>query len=157
MRIILDSNIFDQLLIETVFLDLLENAAIEGQITLVVTHIQENELLQTGDAAKRAALLSVFNRLAKLSNKVPTQGCIPGFIQPGFSCPSDGGPHVKLNDIRDDKKPKHAADALLAATADAEADVLVTQENRLPNRIGDTNSMLKVWNFTQLKAYITSI
>ena len=153
----LDSNIFDQLLTETIFLDLLENAAIKGQIALVVTHIQKNELLQTGDAAKRTALLSVFDRLANHSRKVPTQGCIPGFIQPGFSCLSDGGPRVKLNDIRDDKKPKHAADALLAATADAEADVIVTQETRLPNRIRNTDTILKVWNFNQLKDYITSI
>jgi hypothetical protein len=124
MRIMLDSNIYDRIIEAPDFVDLLERAVTRGQMVMLFTHIQEMELSQTVDLDKRAALLSVFNRLAKCGRKISTEGFIPGYAQPGYSRVSDGGPNINLNHIR--IGAKHVKDALIAATADTEADILVT-------------------------------
>ena len=61
----------------------------------------------------------------------------------------DGAGDVKLSDVISDKG-NHIRDALIATTAAAECEVLVTDEKkRLPNKIKNAGSRLKVWNSEQ--------
>jgi hypothetical protein len=58
------------------------------------------ELSRIPDSKKRIAVLALYKRLAKCGQKIPTEGAIPGFGQPGYSRPSLGGPNISLGDIR---------------------------------------------------------
>jgi hypothetical protein len=48
----------------------------------------------------------------------------------------------------------HAEDALIGATADAAADVLVTQERRLGNRLRAAGSQLPIWTFEEFAVWL---
>ena len=49
---------------------------------------------------------------------------------------------------------KHGRDALIAATAVAVAEVLVSDDRRLCNRIKAANTELKVWSFDEFTAWL---
>jgi hypothetical protein len=50
--------------------------------------------------------------------------------------------------------PKHAEDALIASTAAAAADVLVTNETRLTSKIKRAEFPVSVWNWDQFVAWL---
>ncbi len=49
---------------------------------------------------------------------------------------------------------RHAEDALLAATASCHADVFVTEDQRLRNRIVAKNPRVKVWDYAEFAAWV---
>lgn len=124
-----------------------------GAIDVLKTHIQEDELRNTESEAKRTDLLAVYHALG---TEVPTSGGIWDVSRWDKFKWGDGEGDVKLPDVTSENR-NHLEDALIAATAAAEADVLVTDDRRLTNRIGATGSRVEVWGFERLATYLRSL
>lgn len=147
----LDSNVYDRIVEREGFCELLKRAIQLGHIDIVQTHIQEGELANIPDAEKRIAVLAVPGR------KVATRGAVWDISRWGRARWGDGGDYVKLDCISKGKA-KDIKDALIAATADMEADIFITEEvGKFPNRIRATGTPLKVWKFDELVAYVEKL
>ncbi len=144
MRIMLDSNVFDKLLADPDALQRVIWLEESGRSVLVSTHVQRDQLAATPQP-KRSLLLG----LGLEFEEVPTSGAVWGVSKWDEATWDDGVGDVKLSDVISDKG-NHIEDALIATTAAAHCEVLVTDEKkRLPNRIKTTGSKLIVWNFEE--------
>jgi predicted nucleic acid-binding protein len=147
MRAMLDSNAFDQFLIFDDAVDALNDLTRRGLLVIVTTHVQRDELgAITRDPEKRVKLLAIMDRL--VMTEVPTDGGIWGTSKWGASKWGDGTGTLRISDIMT-TNPKHAEDALIAITAGAEADLLVTEERDLPNKIKRKTDRPEVLTFAQ--------
>lgn len=150
LRIMLDTNAHDSIIIRSDLLRIVARAIGDGVIDVVRISVQEFELSQIEDQEKRNTALAVPGR------KVATYGIIPDWFVPGEARPADGGRKIKLK-VMHNGNPKYAADALIAATAEMEADVMVTNEKRLPERIARTGTELRVWSFYEFEQFLKSL
>jgi hypothetical protein len=140
--------IYDQLTYDDESRKLLLQRCKEGFVEILVTHIQFDQLRAIPDAAKRDALLAVAMTIP--STKVSTDGAVWDMSKWGEAKWGPGTGDVLIGDITRGN-PRHNADGLLVATASAEADVFVTEEKRLPNKIRRYNSKLKVVSFKEFR------
>jgi hypothetical protein len=151
MKFILDSNIYDRIVATPGMTETLQDLCEIGQIEIIKTHIQEDELGLIPDAYKREQTKIVPGK------KVPTSGSVWGISKWGEGTWGSGSGNIRISDIQKGN-PKYNKDALIATTAAESADVLVTDEKRtLPNRIKATCTRLKVWDFPKFKEYIYSL
>ncbi|WP_143279005.1 hypothetical protein [Bradyrhizobium sp. C9] len=150
MRVMLDSNVYDLLLENSALFEQVDRAVRAGQLDLLTTHVQLDELSLIKDQAKREAVLE----LAITFVKVPTAGAVWDVSK--WDDASWGDDTGRL-DAMIGGNPKHAEDALIAATADAEAEVLVTNETRLPGRVKRFGFTVKVWSPNQFSEWLRSL
>lgn len=121
-----------------------------GQIEILITHIQEDELSRIPNKTKRELVMKV------PGNRVSTEGAIWNVSRYGEATFGSGGGDLKIEDIQKGN-PSHSEDALIATTAAAKADILVTDEGTLPKRIRTSGSKVKVWDFLEFQKYISNI
>jgi hypothetical protein len=141
----LDSNGFDHLLVIADAVDVLNELTRRGRLLMITTHVQRNELAQTPEP-RRAKLLSAYDRLAM--TEVPTDGGIWGVSEWDNFKWGDGTGSLRIGDIMT-TNPKDAQDALIAITAAADANILVTDEHDLPKKIKRKTDRPEVLTFAQ--------
>lgn len=151
MKFMLDTNIFDAIIAEPGMVDRLNKLSEAGKVILLTTHIQEDELAAIPDPPKRAEIAKIVRRCTT------TDGAVFGVSRYGMATfGGQGESGCSINDVRT-VSGGHTNDALIATSASRDADVLVTNEDRLPKRLTATSAKCKVWDFAQFKAHINSL
>jgi hypothetical protein len=152
LRVLPDSNIYDK------FIDLpcIRNRILEliqrDRIELLQPHIIRSQLAATPDISRREALLSI------PAKTVPVDGMLAGYSCAGDRV-GDGSGGLKTDVMLKDKKPTpgHTRDALIATTAATEADVLVTEDRQLGNKIKSMKPTIQVWNFADFESHLANL
>jgi hypothetical protein len=148
MRIMLDSNVHDLVLADQVALSVIKQRIADGRLTLVSTHVQRDEL-SLAPEPKREALLAIYG----MAEKVSTTGAVWDVSKWDES--SWGSDAVNASIVAHMAgNTKHAEDALIAATAADEADVLVTNETRLASKIQRAGISVEVWSWSEFVAWL---
>jgi predicted nucleic acid-binding protein len=142
----IDTNIFDAILEAPTSVALLNDLTNRGKLVIMVTHVQADEIAAMSEAKreKREALQNIAGEL--ITTTLPTSGAIWGVTKWGQGMFGDGTDELRIGDIMRSNS-KDAQDALIAITAAAHADVLVTNEEALPRRIRAKGATLEVLNF----------
>jgi hypothetical protein len=126
----------------------------QGLVELFVTHIQVDQLEKTPDPEKRELLLATAQ--AVRSTRIRTDGAVWDGSKWGESLWGGGTGDIKIDNIAGGK-PKQYADGLLVATAAAKADIFVTEETRLPRKIRQCRTKLKVKSFSEFYDFLRSL
>lgn len=153
-KFMLDSMIYDKIALDPDFMGKLKVACNQGVITVLSTHIQEDQLAATPDPRWRVTLLNTLEAIAP--TKVATAGLVWGLSKWGESAWGDGVESgISVGQVDSDAR-NHTQDALIATTAARDADILVTEETRLQNRLRALGTKCEVWDFERFKAYVLS-
>ncbi|NEU97504.1 hypothetical protein [Bradyrhizobium uaiense] len=148
MKIVLDSNVHDLVVDDQVALSAMQRRVAEGRLTLVSTHVQRDELSRAPEP-RRAALLAICGMVEKVS----TSGAV--WDVSNWDESSWGSDSVNASIVAHMAgNTKHAEDALIAATAADEADVLVTNDARLASKIQRAKISVKVWSWSEFVAWL---
>lgn len=154
-RIAFDTNVVDAILASPGLLKAIHQAAASGELILVSSHVQEDELTATPNEERRAKLLALYRALPVTT--VATHGFVIGVSRVGMARIGDGSrTGVAIDDLAS-KERKHRRDALIGVTAAGEADVLVTCERRLKRKMEAEGAPCKVWDFDEFRQYVLSI
>jgi hypothetical protein len=156
IRCLLDSMIYDKLAEHDECRNLLIRRCEQGLVEVLVTHIQADQLEKTPDPEGRELLLATAQVVR--STRIPTDGAVWDLSKWGESRWGGGTGDIRIDDITGGNT-KHYPDGLLAATAAAEADIFVTEENerRLPGKIRRHRSRLKVKSFFEFYDFLRSL
>lgn len=148
IKFMLDSNIFDAVIAEADMADRLNALSEKGGLTLLTTHIQEDELAKIPDLKKRSAISKIRR------TRVTTAGAVLDVSKLDMCTLGDGSESgCGIGDIQSPSR-NHVHDALIATTASRDVDVLVTQDQRFRSRIEQSKAKCQVWDFKQFKAYV---
>jgi predicted nucleic acid-binding protein len=149
MRLLFDTNIYDEILKVPGLSKTLSELVNAGKIVILQTHIQREELSRIQDVVKRSAALAI------PAEPVATSGAVWDFSRFGEATFGDGSGDAKIDDLRS-PTGGHIADALIGTTVAALADALVTEDKRLANRLR-ASWRGAVWSFVDLHAFVTGI
>jgi len=147
MRFMLDTMIFDHVVADAPFAEALRVAAEAGQITIVTTHVQEDQIAAIPDADKREAVLRIPRSV------VPTTGFALDVSRLGMARFADEQTSATIERIGQ-RHPKNVKDALIAATACDEADALVTEDKTLRKRIVREGLKVSVLTFEEFRYHV---
>jgi predicted nucleic acid-binding protein len=147
MRVMLDSNVYDSLLDDVELLEQVGAAIYAHRVQVLTTHIQLDEHDLVKWPAKREALLA----LPITFVKVATSGAF--WSVPKWDEAEWGDESGRMEGMVGGNKA-HIEDALIVATANAKADVLVTNETRLANRAKRAGFTIKVWTVDQFSSWL---
>jgi hypothetical protein len=152
-RIALDTNTVNRIADIPGLIDEVSGAAVRIPFIIIGNPMVEFEIDQTGDAARREQLLAVWNALPK--KDVLTRGGYYGVgLKYGESIYGDGSDTgLPLDQARTGGRGG-ARDAIIAATAAGEADVLVTDDNQLALRVKSSSAPCEVWTFEQFVSFL---
>jgi hypothetical protein len=143
----LDTNIADRLLADTATFESLRRLMEQGAVRLAKTHVQDEEIADTPSVEKREALARLFSHAERLDVAV--------FALDYGNLDEDvfGGPEEEgLFDAVRKENPKHARDAMIAASAKRGCHVLVTDDVTLTGKVrGRAGSELAVWNYDRMR------
>jgi predicted nucleic acid-binding protein len=132
-RVVFDSNAVDPLVDRPGAFELLEAAVEAGELEVLYTHVNIDELAEVPDVDRRATLILLLVAVGKL---VPTGTAAVDFSRVNFcrvGADEDEDVFMALRSGNID----HTRDALIAATAIYEQCALVTNEQRLTKRSRD--------------------
>lgn len=147
MKFMMDTNIFDLLVASDEVAANVRRLAENGQVEIITTHIQEDELNNIPAVEKR-------NKIAAIPRRViPTTGFVLNYSRLGMARLGGG---TIIDDFRQGNL-RHTPDALIAATADGYADILVTQDKTLTSRARTLRLNVDVWDYEQFDRYLTSL
>jgi predicted nucleic acid-binding protein len=125
MELILDSNVFDELLTGKLDMKFL----VESKFEIYITHIQVDELNECSDKEKRAKL---FNFLTEVRpKKLQTESFVVGKSRIGFAKIGDGNLIEKLRMNNMNK----TNDALIGETAIKNNLTLITNDKNFKNKV----------------------
>jgi len=142
----LDTNIFDRIVASGVVVDRLQKVVQEELLKILTTHVQEDELSLISDVEKKKKVASIPREV------IPTRGFVLGVSRLGMArLGGEGIEEVRQGNIR------HTHDALIAATAEGYADVLVTEDTTLRSRIRDQNLKVEVWDYERFFQHVESL
>ena len=144
-RFVLDSNAYDHLVTSPARQIAFIHACLHGQIELLVTHIQHDELSKIPDEERRNAIAAIPFVIT------PTAGLIIGTSKVGLA---RFGDLDRIESIRSEFG-NHTNDALIAVTAYDNSAVLVTEERRLTNRSRAQD--IEVWDANQLIKFVEKL
>ena len=146
MRIMLDSNVHDLIAADQAVLGALRKCIDEGRLKLISTHVQRDELSRTSEP-KRTALMAMYG----LTEGVSTTGAVWDVSRWDECSWASDEVSASIRALMAGN-PKHAEDALIAATAACEADVLVTNETRLASKVQRAGLSVKIWSWGEFVA-----
>lgn len=144
LRLMLDTMIYDLLVADPPLLDGLIELVDRGDVEVLTTHVQEDELAAIPDAAKRASIARVPRR------QVATSHFVLGTSRLDHARLGEPGDFEALRGGMDHLG--HTHDALIGATAAYERAVLVTEDARLASRAAAAG--VTVWNFEELRQHL---
>lgn len=145
VRFVFDTNIYDRLLKDRFALPRLVALQDRGDIEIFKTHVQKDEFDAIRDEAKRRTRLALYDALG---TEVPTEGAIWDVSKWDQAKWGSGSGDAKIEDVL--TPAGNNADALLAVTASCQADVFVTEDRRLSNRVTAQYPQVQVWTFDDL-------
>lgn len=148
----IDTNIVDRIVVVEGLSGRLQNLHHSGRLTILITHIQQDEIGETPDA-KRERRKRLEETIAKIEPQVvPTDGFVLGRSRLGLAAFGDG---ESIDRFRQGKI-KRTNDALIAATAAARADVLVTENTKhfKRSRIKALGFQFELWDFKRFLEHI---
>jgi len=131
IRVIFDSNIYDLIANENLNINLL--SAKKEDFEFYITHIQTDEINKCSDEDKRARLFLFITKLSPVV--IPTESFILDKSRLGEARLGDA---KILEEIRKENL-KHTEDALIGETAIKNNLILVTEDNRLKNKVNSLN------------------
>jgi predicted oxidoreductase len=121
-----------------------------GRIAVITTHVQADEHGRVKWPAKREALLALPLEFVE----VVTSGGVWDTSKWDKAAWSDkSGERIKR---LTGGNPKHIEDALIAATADAKAHVLVTDDRRLAKKAYRAGFTVLVWDVAKFAAWLAA-
>ena len=144
-KIMLDTNIYDKIIATSGMSEHLNPLSKDGKITILCTHIQEDELANIPNEQKR----KLIEEIVKI--KVPTNGMVwdvSRWDEATFGNGSSIG--FGIDDIRSPSK-NHTGDSLIATTAARDADIFVTDDIRLTNRMQAVQASCEIYGFDKFK------
>ncbi|MCP4620208.1 MAG: hypothetical protein GY844_27690 [Bradyrhizobium sp.] len=147
-RVMLDSNVHDLVVVDQAAKDAILKHIADGRLKLISTHVQRDEL-SLAPSPMRDALLAIY----ELTEVVQTTGAVwdvSRWDQSTYGTDKVNASIVALTA----GNSKHAEDALIAATAAGEAEVLVTNEARLASKIQRAGFAVEVWHWSQFLTWL---
>jgi len=149
MNVMFDTQIYDLVVAESGMTEALNKLSADGKLRILTTHIQSGEIEAITDKVKKYAIRQI------VINLVPTNGAVYGVSVYGMATYGDGSQNgFSIDDVRS-KAKGHTHDALIATTANRDADVFVTEDKRLASRLTQMKvCFIKVWTFEDLKQYL---
>jgi predicted nucleic acid-binding protein len=150
-RIAIDTNVIDFLLARPDLCAALTRGATRGALTIITNHVVEDELAATPCKGKRAALLAVYAELPRDEKDTP------GFVfdvsrLDRAAVEAERAPGVTLLDDVTTRQRGRRHDALIATTASAHADVLVTGDDELAAKVSASGA--SVWGLTEFEYFL---
>jgi hypothetical protein len=136
----IDTNIFDKIVATRGMTWNLRRLVRKGTVTILTTHVQEDEL---ADIPSRWLRFRV-GRVPHV--RIPTSEFVWNASRLDQARLGTGQPFEEIRG-----SVTHTKDGLIAATAYAEADVLVTEEGRLRRRAAAACPNLVVWDFDDFR------
>ena len=144
-KIMLDTNIYDKIITTSGMTERLNQLSKDGKITILCTHIQEDELANIPNEQKRKLIEEI------IKIKVPTNGMVwdvSRWDEATFGNGSSIG--FGIDDIRSPSK-NHTGDSLIATTAARDAEIFVTDDIRLTNRMQAVQASCEIYGFDKFK------
>jgi len=158
LRLMFDSNGYDALADNPLGLANLRSLVHQSEVEVLATHVQEGEISAISDVSKREALLSICRTL---DAQISTDGAVWNVSKWNVSKWNEAKWGPESGDVSMEKihsvSSNQGEDALIAATASREVDVLVTDDKRLRNRIAAQGSTIGVWTFAELLRYMDGL
>ncbi len=150
-RIFFDNMIIDKIMARHGLLESIQKATQRGAFLLVTAKIIRDKLSETPDDQHREKLLATYDALP--TQRVPTRGFILGISALGEGELVDDETAALLERLKTSGRGgRH--DALIAATAEAKANVLVTEDRDLVTRAEAVNLNCEIWNFEKFARFI---
>jgi hypothetical protein len=143
-RFILDSMIHDKLIDEPEILERLATLVEARSVEVLSTHVQRDQLARTPDAERAERLGAVPVK------QVPTYGMVADVWRAGEARVSEDEPFQSLRE----GNLKHTEDALIAATAQYEDAILVTEDRTLKSRAHGQG--ISVMNWAAFRALVVT-
>lgn len=132
MKVIFDSNIFDDIVTGKIDINIL----IQNGIEVYITHLQVDEINECSDTEKRAQL---FNSMTELRpHKVPTESFCIGVSRIGDAKINDGSGLIQKLEAGNSN---NAHDALIGETAIKNGLTLITNDKKFKNRVIELGGM----------------
>ena len=151
-KIMIDTNIVDCIVAEEGLSGRLQNLHHSGRLTILTTHIQQDEIGETPDT-KQEHRKKLQEAIAKIAPQVvPTKGFVLGRSRLGLAALGDG---ESIDRFRKGNI-EHTEDALIASTAETKADVLVTENTKhfKRSRIKALGFQFELWDFKRFLEHI---
>ncbi|MGA8724218.1 MAG: PIN domain-containing protein [Acidimicrobiales bacterium] len=142
MKFLLDSNVYDELVISPERQAQVIGACQAGKATLLMTHVQHDELMAMSDTVKRDRIFGI------PFEPIPTYGVVLNTSRVGLA---QFGETELIDGVRSDSRG-HTEDALLAATARHHDAALVTNDRRLTNQAPKIG--VEVWSSGRFIEYL---
>jgi hypothetical protein len=151
LRVLLDSCIYDEIIASPNLLDRVHKLIRNKIIEILQPHIVRGQL-ENAPESKREQLLSIPARV------VPVDGFLTGYSSAGDRVGS-GSSEITIDDVLQNKKPTcgNNRDALIATTAATEADIFVTIDRKLRNRVNSMKPSIRVWNFVDFESHLAQL
>jgi len=153
IRIAIDTHIVDKIADTDGFLEAMKRAGEARRLVVVISHVIRDQLTAiTRDTARRHLLLNTYDALP--AESVSTHG---------FGLDVSRLDEARLGDDRESGaslsalKPSGRGgmqDALIAATASGEADILVSEDHDLCKKVKASSALCVVWSFADLVAFV---
>lgn len=173
-KVMFDTNIYDALVADTATFQKLIGLIDRGEIQIITTHIQDDELperikeafhIEEEEIPTSGFVIGV-SRIgqAKLGHtksrlkeeNLPTAGAVWGVSKWGESKWGDGSQSgISLDDIAT-ATGNHIEDALIATTASENCDIFVTNDARLFKRLKKIAPKCQTMNYEGFKNFISS-
>jgi len=150
MRFMLDTMIFDHIIADVPLAKAIGQAVEAGRITLVTTHIQEDQIAKISDEGKRDAISRIPRRV------VSTTGLALGVSRLGMVEPADNATSAMMERIGR-RHLRTVKDAPIAASARDKADAIVTEDKTLRKRIPRVGLKVTVVTFEDFRRHILSL
>ena len=129
IKIIFDSNVFDDLVSGTLDISQFNNPRIE----IYITHIQVDEINACTNSEKRAKLFNIMTEIRP--KKLATESFVVGHSRIGSAKIGDGNLIEKLRN----ENLNRTNDALIGETAIKNKLILITNDRKLKNKIIELN------------------
>ena len=146
-RIVIDSMIIDHIADASGLVERIQHAIANGMLTIVETHILRDQLSQTPDEPRRTLLLRVYDALPKVA--VSTSGFVLDVSRLGGADLGD----ESLEGLAT-KGRGRMQDALLASTASGKADILVTEDRDLLEKLKTKKLRCEMWTFAEFRRFV---
>lgn len=150
MRFMLDTMIFNHIVDDPRFAKVVRDAAHGGAITIVSTHIQEDQIADNPDGEKREAISRIPRTV------VPTTGFALDVSRLGMAKFADDDTSATIERMGQ-LHLKNTKDALIAASARDEADVIVTEDKTLRHRIRREGMNVRLMSFEEFRRHVSSL
>jgi len=136
----LDTNIFDKIIGKEGLKTQIVELKNKRQVAILTTHIQIDELSATPDIVRRKRLLGCASEICEL---IPTMGFVLDVSRLGMARLSNG---EEIERMRQGNS-RRTQDALISATANSDANFLVTEDHSFATRVRKNLTNVQVLNF----------